>query len=256
MVAKTSKRDPFAAIEHRVIDSPAYADMGFSSHSLLLLLARQLTKDNNGHLQASFAWCSKHGFGSEHTLRTAIAELISHGFIYRTRSHGANKAWARYAVTWLSVTKKDGLFLSGFRLFAWRDWKPTDAMTNGKSTRQKVRDQSGRKCSFTPDNPAENAGRWGAKSADYELIPVVAINEALSEQLNEHPEQRESTNDPGDGIHCTNDEHSDSDYTRTRDEDQPSDPWGCENWFDEVDHVPTARGRGKATRLHNLGGGH
>lgn len=166
---KTSSKHPYAAIEHRVIDSPAYADLSFSAQALLVQLARQLTKKNNGHLQASFAWCSKRGFGSEHTLRAAIADLIGHGFIYRTRSHGANKAWARYAVTWLSITEKEGLFLSGFKPFAWRDWQPEIAMSNGKSSRKKVLDQSGRKCSFTSDNPAESAGTRGAKSADYEF---------------------------------------------------------------------------------------
>ncbi len=160
-------RHPYCAIEHRVIDSAAYADLTFSARALLVLFARQLTKDNNGHLHASFKWCKPYGFGSEHTLRDAIAELISHGFIYRARSHGANGAWARYAVTWLPIKRTDSLFLSGFKACAWRDWKPPKK----KSSRQKVPDQSGKKCSFTPENPAESAGNPPAKNADYELIP-------------------------------------------------------------------------------------
>jgi hypothetical protein len=167
MAAKYSKKDPYAAIDHRAIDSPAYAALSFSACSLMLIMARQLTKTNNGHLQASFTWCGKRGFGSEHTLREAIADLIAHGFIYRTRSHGANKAWARYAITWLPITDKKDLFLAGFKPFAWRDWTPVDK----KSTRQKVQDQSGRKCSFTTENPAESAGSRGAENAAYELMP-------------------------------------------------------------------------------------
>lgn len=132
---KSSTKHPYAAIEHRVIDSAAYADLSFSARSLLQLIVRQLTKDNNGHLQAAFAWCSRYGFGSEHTLRTAIADLISHGFIYRTRSHGANGAWAQYAVTWLPIKQKDGLFLAGFNSCAWREWVPAE-----KSTPQKMPD--------------------------------------------------------------------------------------------------------------------
>jgi hypothetical protein len=165
--SRTGTTHPYAAIEHRVIDSSAYADLSHSATRLLIVIARQLTKDNNGHLQATFKYCNPRGFGSEHTLRDAIAELISHGFIYRTRSHGANKAWARFAVTWLSIKNREGLFLDGFKACAWRDWQPTDK----KSSPQKVQDQSGRKCNFTPENPAESAGRWGAKNADYELIP-------------------------------------------------------------------------------------
>ena len=178
MAAKTSTKHPYAAIDHRVIDSPAYADLSFSACSLLLIMARQLTKGNNGHLQASFTWCKKRGFRSEHTLRDAIADLIAHGFIYRTRSHGANKAWAKYAVTWLPITDKRDLFLDGFKPFAWRDWTPTDK----KSSRQKVLDQSSRKCSFTPEKPAESAGIKGAKNAGYELVPnsrVISAQTAL-----------------------------------------------------------------------------
>lgn len=167
--AKTSTRHPYAAMEHRVIDAPAYADMSFSAQALLLLMARQLSKDfNNGHLQASFKWCKGYGFGSEHTLRAALAELIGHGFIYRTRSHGANGAWATYAVTWLPITKREGLFLAGFVACAWRKWQPVEK----KSSRQKLPDDSGIKCSFIPEHPAESAGKPPAKTAAYVLVPV------------------------------------------------------------------------------------
>ena len=147
MATKKTTQHPYAAIEHRVIDSPAYAALSFSAQALLVILVRQLTKDNNGHLQASFKYCQLHGFGSEHTLKKAIAELIAHGFIYRTLSHGANGAWARYAVTWLSITKKDGLFLASFKPYAWREWKPTDKQPAEKKAPRK-------KCKI---DPAENA---------------------------------------------------------------------------------------------------
>lgn len=160
-----SKHHPFVALEHRIIDSEAYADLGFAARDLLVLLARQLTRDNNGHLQATFSWCKRYGFGSEHTLRSAVAELIVHGFICKTRSHGANGAWARYGLTWLPIAKREGLFLDGFVPNAWRNWKP---MTNGFFSRQKVPEQSSRKCSFAPELPAESAGSATAESAEYE----------------------------------------------------------------------------------------
>lgn len=140
--AKTSTKHPYAAIEHRVIDSPAYADLTHSACRLLTLLTRQLTKENNGNLQATFTWCKVRGIGSEHTLRDAIADLIAHGFIYRTRSHGANKAWARYAVTWLPVKNREDLFLAGFKPCAWRDWESPEKKAPGKKCR---------------NNPAESA---------------------------------------------------------------------------------------------------
>lgn len=167
VVDRPGTKHPFFALEHRVIDSPAYADLSFSARALLDVIGRQLTRDNNGHLQATFAWCKRYGFGSEHTLRDAIAELIAHGFLSRTRSHGANGAWARYAVTWLAVRKREDLFLDGFVPFAWRNWIP-NAAARKKSSPQKVLEHSGRKCSFTPELPAESAGKHTAESADYE----------------------------------------------------------------------------------------
>jgi hypothetical protein len=156
---RTQGKDPYAAIEHRVIDSPAFADLGSTAVRLLLLLSRQLTKDNNGHLQASFKWCRRFGIGSEHTLRDAIAELIAHGLIYRTRSHGANGAWARYAVTWLPIKERNDLFLDGFKACAWRDWQKPEKNPPGKKCwidpaesavsppyiRQKVQETGGQK---------------------------------------------------------------------------------------------------------------
>ena len=116
-------KHPYAAIEHRVIDSDAYADMKYSSRSLLLLIARQLTKDNNGHLQATFSYMRRFGF-SENTISRAIRELISHGMIYRSRSGGYQLGAAQYAVTWLPIRNKEGLFLNGFVTCAWRSWTP------------------------------------------------------------------------------------------------------------------------------------
>lgn len=172
---KTTTKHPYAAIDHRVIDSPAFADLKPTAQVLLLLVARQLTKDNNGHLQASFTWCKRYGIGSEHTLRTSIADLISHGLLYRTRSHGANGAWAKYAVTWLPIKQSDGLFLAGFSSCAWREWVPTKK----KTSRQKPPEQSSRKCSFTIAHPAKTAGSTPAKTADYELMPCSGVKAPL-----------------------------------------------------------------------------
>lgn len=113
----------YASIEHRVLDSAAFADLKFASRTVLLLMARQYNGSNNGHIQATFSWMNRYGIGSEHTLQKCIAELISHGFVYRTRSHGANKAWARYALTWLPISKdRSGLFMDGYIACAWRNW--------------------------------------------------------------------------------------------------------------------------------------
>ena len=115
----TSKKPllhPYAAIEHRVIDSPAYADLTYAARAVLLLLARQLTLNNNGTLLAAFSYMKKFGI-SENTLSRAIRELIGHGLIYRTRVGGYQRGSALFAVTWLPVKKRDGLFLDMFEPF-------------------------------------------------------------------------------------------------------------------------------------------
>lgn len=142
---KTANIHPFIAIEHRIFDSAAFVALKPNAKVTLFALARQLRKDNNGHLQATYSWLKRYGIGSEHTVKDAIAQLIAHGLINRTRSHGANGQWATYALTWLPITKRDGLFLAGFIPNQWRDWQPPEK----KSSPQKLQDTYGRKCSFT-----------------------------------------------------------------------------------------------------------
>lgn len=166
MKAKTSTKHPYAATEHRVIDSPAYADLSFSARSLLVLLTRQLSKDNNGHLQATFSYMQRFGFDAERTLRRAIADLIAHGIVYRTRSGGYQQGAAQYAVTWLPIKQREGLFLDGFKLCAWRDWEPSE-----KKPPAKIPETHGNNGMRTPLAHAKNTAARGAKSTDIELMP-------------------------------------------------------------------------------------
>lgn len=167
-MTKTSKTHPYAAIEHRVIDSPAFATLRPSSCLLLVLIVRQLTKSNNGHLQATYSYMSKYGINSEKTLSRSIRQLIAHGFIYRTRAGGYQKGAAQYAVTWLSITKRDGLFLSGFKPCAWRDWSP-----NNRNFRPpKVQSISGKNGMCPLSTTVKSAVSIPPKNADNELIPI------------------------------------------------------------------------------------
>lgn len=177
MASKNSKKHPYAAIEHRVIDSDAFADLTPSAAKLLVLVVRQLTADNNGRLQASYSYTRKHGICSEHTLSRALGELISHGFIYRTRSGGYQQGAAQYAVTWLPITKREGLFLNGFKACAWRDWEPDQK----KSPPSKLQTQSCRNGMRTSAVHALSAGGSPPKTADNELVPVGMCFDACSE---------------------------------------------------------------------------
>lgn len=171
--AKTTTKHPYAAIEHRVIDSPAYADLSFSARSLLQLLTRQLTRDNNGHLQATHSYMERFGF-SDRTLTRAIRELISHGFVYRTRCGGYQQGASQYAVTWLKISRRDGLFLDGFLSCAWRYWEPEEKKSPPANLRAINRKNGDRtlvaqaKFTTVPD----------AKFTDNELMPCIALKAA------------------------------------------------------------------------------
>lgn len=175
---KMPTKHPYAAIEHRVIDSPAYADLTFSARSLLTLITRQLTKDNNGHLQATFAYLKRFGFSSEHTVSRAIRELIAHGFIYRTKSGGFHRGPAKFAVTWLSITRREGIFMGGFKSCAWRDWQPVEK----KSRPPKLQPNICKNGRLIPPTDAESAPMPPPKSADIELMPCRGVVSQVYEE--------------------------------------------------------------------------
>jgi len=177
MAAKNSKRHPYAAIEHRVIDSPAYASLTFSARALLLQIARQLNGTNNGHLQATHSYLNQYGF-SENTITRGIAELIATGILYRSRAGGYQQGPAKYAVTWLPISKiTEGIFLAGFKACAWRDWQPEDKKTPPPNVRTANRKNG----EWTSTTPPKFAVEPPPKSEDIELVPTMASYLASSE---------------------------------------------------------------------------
>ncbi len=170
MTAKTATMHPYAAIEHRVLDSPAYAALTFSARSLLTMLTRQLTKSNNGRLQATYKHLQRYGFDSDNTISRGIKDLIAAGLIYRTRCGGFHQGPSLYAVTWLPIgSQRDGLFLAGFKACAWRDWQPDE----NKTPPPKLRTVSRKNEERTIAAAAKNAVVPTPKTADYEFVPVV-----------------------------------------------------------------------------------
>jgi hypothetical protein len=98
----------FSAIPWSVLDCPAYALLSHVARSLLLELARQYVRDNNGRLLASRAHLAKRGWKSADVIHRAKHELIEAGFIAEmVKGHRPNKAsW--YAITWQTLNRLQG----------------------------------------------------------------------------------------------------------------------------------------------------
>lgn len=98
----------FIALPWTVMDSPAYAELGYPARALLMELARQFVRDNNGRLLTSRAYMAKRGWKSAGVIQDAKNELIKAGFIYETvKGHRPNKAsW--YALTWRTLDRLPG----------------------------------------------------------------------------------------------------------------------------------------------------
>lgn len=189
------KTELYAPIHHSVIDSPAFADLSAQAARLLLIVARQWTPATNGKLQATHAFARTRGINSNTTTSKAVRELLAHGFLYRTRSHGIDSATGKnrpalYAITWKPVKlnpKPADVSLSGFVLDAYKNWTPEK-----NSGAQKVNTGHINKCTFSLKNrqqnpPLENAlsATEGAstESAETKHYEILAITKDISEGL-------------------------------------------------------------------------
>ena len=173
MALKTYTKHPYAAIEHRVIDSEAYRSLTYSARSLLTMLTRQLTKVNNGHLQATLSYLGRFGF-SDKTITRGIHDLIAAGLIYRTRCGGFHQGPSLYAVTWLPIKTPEGLFLAGFKACAWRDWQPAESKTTPPKLRTDNRKNDGGTGVAAPKSTANGP----PKITDNEYVPCRRGNSA------------------------------------------------------------------------------
>lgn len=107
---RDSSRDsgPFVALPWSVLDSAAYMHLSHPAKALLMELARQYVRDNNGRLLASRTYLGKRGWTSADTISRALRELIAVGLIHQTvQGYRPNKAsW--YALTWRTLDRLPG----------------------------------------------------------------------------------------------------------------------------------------------------
>ena len=98
----------FIALPWSVLDCPAYARLSHPARALLLELARQFVRDNNGRMLLSRVYMATRGWKSADVIDRAKRELLEAGFIFQTvMGHRPNKAsW--FAVTWRALDKLPG----------------------------------------------------------------------------------------------------------------------------------------------------
>jgi hypothetical protein len=139
---KYSSKHPIAAIEKRVLDSPAFADLKFSARAVLLLLCRNVEKGRNGHIQLSERQADENGIERK-TLRRALRDLVAHQIIVMTwRGGKVQGSCNKYALTWLPIKDRQGIHVEQFQLDAWKRWKPLEEEKTG--------------CQKRPPDSAEN----------------------------------------------------------------------------------------------------
>lgn len=117
----------FLALPWSVLDCTAYARLSHPAKALLMEVARQFVRDNNGRMLLSRVHLAKRGWSSNDTVNRAKAELLANGFIFETvKGHRPNKAsW--YAVTWRALDKIPGYDPGAVELFrrgAYQDNQP------------------------------------------------------------------------------------------------------------------------------------
>lgn len=117
----------FVALPWAVLDCLAYSRLSAHARALLLEVARQYVRDNNGRLLLSRDYMKARGWKSHDTLGKAKRELLEGGFIHETvKGHRPNKAgW--YAVTWQTLDRHPGYdpgAVESFKRSAYRENTP------------------------------------------------------------------------------------------------------------------------------------
>ncbi len=152
-------RDPggYIALPWSVIDSQAYRNLSYTGKALLIELARQYVRNNNGRLLLSQRYLVTRGWRSGDVILRAKRELLDAKLIYQTvQGHRPNKAsW--FALTWYTLDRLPGYdddVVDGFRrgMYAtapqpkpkptrealYEKWRDAGGSTPKKSTSRKI----------------------------------------------------------------------------------------------------------------------
>jgi hypothetical protein len=137
---KSNHRDEggFVALPWAVLDSNNYRQLSHPAKSLLIELARQLGRDNNGRLLTGRGHLSERGWKSADVIRRATLELIKGGFIHQTvQGCRPNKAsW--FAVTWMPIERLHGYDAGALESFIRSAYRLNEPLPKPKPTREQL----------------------------------------------------------------------------------------------------------------------
>lgn len=164
----------FLALPWAVLDSPAYKALSYPARALLLEIARQFVRDNNGRLLTSKAYLAKRGWTSSDVIDRAKHELIAAGLIFETvKGRRPNKAsW--YAVTWRTLDRHpdyDPGALAGFERGAYRTLEIAPTRPTREQCFERWRNAGSKNAALSPAGGTEPP-TVGPSGGAEETLPV------------------------------------------------------------------------------------
>lgn len=110
--------DSFEGEKGNVICTPGrlyrhvnYRRMRPSAKAVLWDIVAEYDGTNNGYLSAEWNKMQDCGWGSEHTVREAIAELLHYGWLVKTQIGGRDHRPNLYGITWRKLNQRQGKLL-------------------------------------------------------------------------------------------------------------------------------------------------
>lgn len=150
----------FVALPWSVLDCAAYARLSHPARALMLEIARQFVKDNNGKLLASGTYLRKRGWNSADVITRAKRELIAAGFIFETVMGQRPNRASWYAVTWQRLDRLKGYdegALESFRRGEYASGEPLPQPVTREVLYEKWRHPANQNKSLTPSGGVEDA---------------------------------------------------------------------------------------------------
>lgn len=136
----SSGRDPggFVALPWSVLDSAAYAGLSHPAKALLLEVARQYVRDNNGRLLCSMAYLGPRGWRSNDVITRALRELVAAGLLHQTVQGARPNKASWYAITWQTLDRLSGYdagAVEGFQRSSYRQQQSKNILPRAPGVR-------------------------------------------------------------------------------------------------------------------------